>query len=132
MSAIVGPDNILDTSNWEIGNRLLLLNIVQNNRLRSTQQKATSSAKVDVVDVKFRDLNRFCGGVGEVLDIDLLGGLVENGESVSGDEDGRVARSSLGVGRLDRSRSVAREVDEFVDSAIRRRGDQNSTLSRVV
>jgi hypothetical protein len=85
-ASIIRPDGVLDRWSGDIRNGLLLLDIEQNDRRRRAQQKTSRAAVEDIVGLN----GAFDGlgdGIVEVPDFDVLGRLVEDRDSVPGDEE---------------------------------------------
>ena len=86
VQTVVGPNDVLHAANSHLGQLLLLLNVEENNGGRGDEQEATSATEIDVCCAG-RGLDSLGSRVAEILNVDLLGGRIEDGETVTGNED---------------------------------------------
>lgn len=107
VQTVIRPNNILNTTDCDLSQLLLLLNIEENHGGRSNEQEAASAAKVDV-RCTGRGLDSLGRRVAEILDVDLLVGWVEHRKAVTGNENSRCGLAALDIGGLDCASGIAR------------------------
>lgn len=138
------PNNVLDGRGGQFGQCLLLLDVEQDDRGGGRQQEGSGTSVKDLVGLS-RQLDGLGQGIVEVTDFNrlqadciniksvgrwpdrdrsvraYLSSLVEDGETVSSDENSRRPLSALSLdSRIsDFARSLARQGDELVDSVVR-------------
>ena len=87
-TTISTPHRVLDQRRRQLSNNLLLLNIKQHHARRATQQQTRRSTVEDIVNDELRrTFDRLGDGIFEISNFDRLGSFVEDGESISGDEE---------------------------------------------
>jgi hypothetical protein len=110
---VVGPNNILDTIDSKLGSALLLLNIIEVDSGGGDNKKVTSASEVDVGSASWR-LEGPRRTVRKIFNVNSLIGGVEDGKSISGDENGRASSTTFGFSRLDTTGSIFGKVNQFV------------------
>lgn len=131
VKTIIGPDNILHTTDSELGQLLLLLDIEEGDGGGSNEEKAASSAKVDIRGTG-RGLDGLGWGVAQVFYIDLLTGGVEDRKAIMGNKDRGGTLTALDIGAFDGTRGIARKMNQLVCSAVGGGGNQDRALGGVV
>lgn len=131
IEAIIRPDNIFNPAHIKLSQLLLLLDIEENDRRGRDEEQATCAAKVDVSRSRWR-LDCLRCSVAQVLNVNRLTRLIEDGESITSDEHGGSTLATLHICWFHCASSIPWQMNEFVCSAISRGCDEDCPLRGVV
>jgi hypothetical protein len=150
LRGIQAPYDVLHWRGVKLGNGLLLLNVIEYNRTCGAEDETSSPAIEDLVRLN-RRFNALDHSPGQIADLDkllqdvksiasptmlwtYLRVLVKNSKPIAGNEYSTLSRPAFSIKRrvLQLSRNILRKIGEFVQSIVRRDGQQDSAFRWVV